>query len=475
MSKYPATDVWRMKDQDPESQYFGQECLFDFSAFSNSEIKHITKAYVWENYRASNRAIKGLQAFLLGLKRFNVFCIENEIYSLRQLTNSTAEDYLSYLRTYISKETGKLISAAYQRSCFGALKSLVAWCRVFLPEYVPTQQIFIGSEFRQTQSKPKIDFIPDELLAKINDALIVEKNPYLKYGILILEYTGMRKGDLLLLKTDCIQEHPISGYTISWFDHKNRANRNHLPIPIECKNAVEQLLLASESARVHAHPELANYLFLYTPSIGTKSGETILVSRYVFSKWCGDFCAKHNICSSNGELYRITPHMFRRTLATNMMSKGVNLNVIQQALGHSSPATTKKYYADIKDADHAEMFSRIGILGNIQQLSTDSIPAEDLRWFQSNTDKARLSDGYCTLPIQDGELCGRFLSRHKCYLCSRYITTPEDLDMHKTHLAELQKTLDANIYGAHYASHIVPVTVILKEIIRRLEELKYEQ
>ena len=198
--------------------------------------------------------------------------------------------------------------------------------------------------------------------------------------------------------------------------------------------------------------------------------------------WCifcltnADFCTKHHIFNGDGIPCKITPHMFRRTLATNMLSKGVNLKVIQEVLGHSSPATTKKYYADIKDKTHAELFSRIGILGNIQQINESNLPNEDeMKWFQENhVGKARLSDGYCTLPIQNGELCSRFLSRHKCYSCSRYITTIEDLDAHKAHLTELQEMLNSNIYGAHFASHIVPVTIILKEIIRRLEELKNE-
>ena len=51
----------------------------------------------------------------------------------------------------------------------------------------------------------KVDFIPDEVMAQINIALKAEENPYLKYGIVILESTGMRLGDLLKLRTDCIQ------------------------------------------------------------------------------------------------------------------------------------------------------------------------------------------------------------------------------------------------------------------------------
>ena len=106
---------------------------------------------------------------------------------------------------------------------------------MFLSEAAPTKQIFTGSEYRQVDSRLKIDFIPDEILQVVNKALKSENNPYLKYGFIILECTGMRLGDLLLLTTDCISKHPISGYTLSWFDHKTRKSRDNMRIPAECK------------------------------------------------------------------------------------------------------------------------------------------------------------------------------------------------------------------------------------------------
>lgn len=74
----------------------------------------------------------------------------------------------------------------------------------------------------RTNGKLKIDFIPDEVICQINKALKNEEN-YIKYGIIILKSTGMRIGDMLKLTVDCIKSHLISGYTLTWYDHKNRA------------------------------------------------------------------------------------------------------------------------------------------------------------------------------------------------------------------------------------------------------------
>ena len=477
MNNFPSSDVWRLADNDKDSQNYRQDYKFDFTFFESEEIKAVVKKYIWTNYRTGNRVPKGLRETLWRFKYFNAFCRQSGICSLLGLSNDIVDDYRSFLRVYLSPLTGKNLSYCYQYNCFSALKTLVNWCHVFLPDAVPERQIFTGNEYRQVYSRLKIDFIPDEILQAVNEALKSEDNPYLKYGIIILECTGMRIGDLLLLQTNCISEHPIYGYTISWFDHKNRKRRDNMPVPMECKKAVDRLLSLTEPVRERATNMEEDRLFIYEPKIGNPKKPIITVSKQTFTKWCRDFSEKHDIRDSGGSIFRIKSHMFRRTLATDMLSKGTNIKVIQEVLGHSSPATTRKYYADVKDADRAEMFSKIGILGNAQQVGNAEIPDQsELKWFQGNcTGKARLSDGYCTLPIKDGKPCGHFLSRQKCYLCSRYITTLEDLEIHKRHLAELQEMLDSNIFGAHYAAHIVPTTLALKEIIRRLEELQNEQ
>ena len=84
-----------------------------------------------------------------------------------------------------------------------------------------------------------------------------------------------------------------------------------------------------------------------------------------------------------------------------------------------------------------------------------------------------MCDGYCTKPICNGEICDRLLKRQKCYTCSRYITTPEYLETHRKHLAELERQLaEGDIYGEHYKDHFIPTIETLKIIIDRLEALK---
>jgi len=353
-----------------------------------------------------------------------------------------------------------------------------------MPNEVPKIEIFTGDEYIGTNSKLKIDFIPDEVIRQINIALKNEENPYVKYGIIILQSTGMRIGDMLKLTTDCINPHLISGYTLTWYDHKSRKERQPLPITNECAIAVGKLIEHTKELRELVDDRIKKYLFIYKIFRGKSIGEITLISKYAYKSWLNGitrnnkvevkgFIHNHNILNTNGKLYNLTTHKFRRTLATDMLSKGTNINIIRDVLGHSSCLTTGKYYADVKDKERAEVFKDIGIIGNVNKVDeTIIVNKEELNWFKENKDtEARMEDGYCTKPCSEGKVCERLLKRQKCYTCGRYITTLEYLQAHKNHLENLEKQLEDNIYGDHYAEHFIPTIEILREIINRLEEI----
>lgn len=472
---YPNGDDWWLEDKDLQSQHYGRKFHFDFSELNGEEIKDVVKSYVWGNYVAQNMSISGIYNNFRYFKWFNRFAIKSHITTLKDLTNMQICLFVSYLNTVVSENTGKKLSYWTRKKALDSVKNIIHWCQIHKPEAVPDSEIFTGNEYTGVNQKLRIDFIPDEILLQINNALKTEENPYLKYGIIILESTGMRIGDLLGLEEDCIKPHLISGYTISWFDHKNRKYHKPMPVRFECVEAVQRLAEETEDLRAECDEQFKNLLFIHRVTNGKMANQVVQMNGLTFRNWYKSFVKRHNITDNDGNLYHLTNHQFRRTLGTDMLSKGVNINVIQEVLGHSDPSTTKRFYADIKDKDRAEVFSNIGVIGNINQLNKSCFDNETERvWFSENKDtKAALCDGYCTKPIVNGEICDRLLKRQKCYTCSRYITTPEYLEYHKQHLAELEFQVEqGEIYGEHYKEHFLPTIETLKIIIERLEELK---
>lgn len=468
MRNMPEEDEWKLPDMDVNSQYYRRIFRFDFTYIISEDMKEIFKTYIWRNYRTGNRVVKQLYDAHICFRHFNSFAVENEITTFREICYSTVAEFLSYLRLKISDKTKKSFSHKYQKDCLDTLKSIIHWGQIHWPDKVPEKEIFLGNEYRGINKRLRIDFIPDEVLVQINCALEQEENCFIRYGIVILESTGMRLGDMLAIKTGCVTPHPINGYTMEWYDHKNRKARAPIPINTACMKAVKALEKHTKGLRSLASPEIKDFLFLHKPS---GINDVMAINQVSFGNWIKAFIKKNNIRGTGGELYPLTAHKFRRTLATDMLSKGVDIKVIQEVLGHASVSVTKTYYADVKDKKMAETFMKIGIIGNISRTDETLIPdAGELHWFLSNKNgAARLCDGYCTRPVSDGKICERLLKRQKCYTCSRFITTVEDLAPHRSHLRELEVLMEGNLYGEHYSKHFVPVIAILKEIIRRLE------
>ena len=476
MASRPDGDVWNIIDNDTESQHYGRNFKFDFSYISSEEIKDVAKDYVWQNYRYQNRSLNSIYNYVRQFKWFCDFAKTRNIDSLRELTNNDIDNFVSYLNTMFSERTGKVQSLKGRKFCLDCLKVIIYWCRLHRPSDVPATEIFTGNEYIGVNRKLKIDFIPDDVVAQINEALKAEENPYLKYGIIILQSTGMRIGDLLKLRIDCIKPHLISGYTIEWTQHKGRKDKAPMPVRSECVAAIEKLIEITAELRDEADEKDKDTLMIWRVPKGECSGKVMAINNVRFNNdWMKKFVKKNNIKDANGDYYNLTSHQFRRTLGTDMLSKGTNINVIQQVLGHSEPSVTKRFYADVKDKERAEVFKSVGVIGNINQIQSGAFDnVSEFEWFKANKDKgACLCDGYCTKPVVDGKICDRLLKRQKCYTCSRYITTPEYLEAHKQHLANLEKQLEEGvIYGEHYAEHFIPTIEVLKVIIERLEGLQ---
>lgn len=472
----PKGDLWNIVDNDQQSQNYGKNFKFDFSYINNEEIKDVFKDYIWQNCKTGNGTLRKLYYDLLKFQHFNAFAETRNIYSFKALTNSDIDHFVSHLHTTISERTQKPLKYNSQKIILDTVKSIIHWCQLHRPEMVPDREIFTGNEYTGVNRKLKIDFIPDETLAEINEALKTEENPYIRYGIVILQSTGMRIGDLLKLRIDCIKPHLISGYTMTWFDHKNRRERQPIPVRTECVQAIKKLIEATRELREESDETVKTMIFIHRVNKGIQHGKLGVMTSKTISNWFNSFIKRNNIFDANGELYNLTSHQFRRTLGTDMISKGTNINVIQQVLGHTDPSVTKRFYAEVKDKERAEIFKDIGIIGNINQLDPSVFDsAFEMEWFETNKTKCvtGMSDGYCTKNLLDGQICDRLLKRQKCYTCSRYITTPEYLEAHRNHLASLERQIaEGVIYGEHYAEHFRPTIEVLKVIIERLEALQ---
>lgn len=67
-----------------------------------------------------------------------------------------------------------------------------------------------------------------------------------------------------------------------------------------------------------------------------------------------------NIATRAGVTCRVYPHKYRKTLGMNLKNKGIDIGVIQEVMGHSSPAVTAQYYAQSTPSTLRYMRERVG-------------------------------------------------------------------------------------------------------------------
>jgi hypothetical protein len=109
----------------------------------------------------------------------------------------------------------------------------------------------------------------------------------------------------------------------------------------------------------HFNPRLSGYLFL------TRKGKHLTGTQVRM------FLSRK--VNKAGIQKRITPHTFRRSLATNLYNKGGKLETIQKQLGHSSLDTTMGYIHN----DHATLYQDYSKLFQTQPNQGNKPPLKD--------------------------------------------------------------------------------------------------
>ncbi len=100
-------------------------------------------------------------------------------------------------------------------------------------------------------------------------------------------------------------------------------------IPI-CRELAEELATATDRTTTHAVVDQGDGQPLTHNSLG-----------HIFERWV------------RRRGMTISPHQLRRTFATELYRRGVDLLTIQRLLGHSDPKTTLRYIGASSEIEHA--------------------------------------------------------------------------------------------------------------------------
>jgi len=236
----------------------------------------------------------------------------------KNFTNETIKNYLATIIQYDNREINTSTIANflrerldnYQPATLRSKRNALASYSKFLKIHITIEWEKINKLIPTVQKKlfSTVDYKELELLKKANTHTDQKTNQRNSLILDFLFYTGLRVNELINLKHS---------------DFTNRLLR------INGKGNKIRFILLPEFLTKNFDPYSKNYLFL------TRNGKKLTKGQI-----------RRNIkrkCHQAGIKKNISPHSFRRSLATNLYNQGGKLETIQKQLGHSSLDTTLGY------------------------------------------------------------------------------------------------------------------------------------
>lgn len=392
--------------------------------------------------------------------------------SFSQINELQKQRFVAHLNTCISKK-GTTLSRGTKYAIYSGAKMYFGWLARNRKDRGPKLALLTPNPFRKRNyTALKTKAIDDFVLDQIKKAVREEKNPYSKAFISVALYIGMRREDILELRDDCLKEDldKPGSYILKYYNHKSDLWVDK-SIPKNCSSSIIALKLLMEYTLPMREISRDRRLFLRNTEEGIATRFNSSQPKY----WIEMLIKNHGIVDAKGNIPKVSPHMFRHTLLSNMDAAGIDVEHARYMADHKSTSTTRLYYIHSKDADYNNQMDVIDTMVEAVTL-IDSIETIADSALQKNKTALRLGDGYCTdtkMATEGEYICEHYQRRGNCYGCSKMITTPDFLPDLKEELEALEMELnDKALYGENVQRHIHFRIEMLKQIIARLEVLK---
>ena len=240
----------------------------------------------------------------------------------KRLSDVTIED----LRSCIGSLSKRKYSAASVNRFIAAVRGLFSYCKKF--NYIPVntalelKTIKLPKHLPRFMTEGEVDELCDapqkkEILWESRDHALFE----------MLYSSGCRVGELASLKMQDFSE----GYKSAMVTGKGRKDRR-VYFEEDAVAALKQYL-SERSARF---PAIGEGKVKQVDNVFVNQRGTPLTTHgiwYVVSTYSG----------VEGTNRHMSPHAFRHTFATTMLSEGADVRVVQELLGHASISTTQRY------------------------------------------------------------------------------------------------------------------------------------
>lgn len=386
-------------------------------------VRRIVERYLRQRLEAKLDRPQTVHLAREALRRFvNWLTAEHpQITTLAAVDRGVVEDYLRWLPSVISRQTGRPLVTTTRKHEVNALAAFFRDTAVWQWPDVPGRPLLTPRDAPRPPA-PLPRFLPQQQLDAIMDAVEQLPDAMQRAALLVLRWSGARRDEIRRLTVDCLDSYPDGHPRLRIPVGKGHSERI---IPLH-PQAAEALQTVIESARTHrAHPRhdastgrLADYVFV-------RRGKLVSAD-FLFDQPLAAACTRVGLVDHNG-VATVSAHRFRHTVGTQLAEGGARIQTIMAVLGHRS-ANMSLIYARLSDSEVRKQYE-IALAGGtriagpaVDALLHDELDQEAVHWLQTNFLKTELELGHCLrLPAEGPCECELMLTCPKFLTSSEYV------------------------------------------------------
>ena len=435
--------VWR-SEKFPFIKDQGAGKRLDFRTITNPRTLKNVQAFCKYQLETCNITFASTYRYLHSIKNFIEWIDDNySTFDLDKLTRDIVEEYMVYLRT-----SGELSSRALNVDILN-LKVFFEWGSFYEIKHMPQDTLFLSKDYALKTKKESKYLTDDELRGVIS---IIPSMPKL-YGKMLycLLFMGVRFSELRKLSIDCIKQNDEGVYYLELLQYKTEAFYEK-PVYRNCIRIIQNEIEKNKKR----FSEDAKYVFV--------SDKNTLIGLKTMNENIKKALIKANVLGRDGKILHCTTHQFRSTLATNLISEGVAVNVAAQLLGQTTlsslshyatitPETVKEQLKPRLEKDE-RLIRNIGKMDNIEEIPEENTIA--------------LCNGFCS----KNPLTTPCAKANACFSCPLFIPSKQFLNMYEIQLIEIEATIQiaqTNGYDLMLQKALEDKEA-LEKILKRLEQ-----
>lgn len=364
------------------------------------------------------------------------------IATLADVDRTIVEDYLRWLPTVLSKQTGRPLVTTTRKHEINALAAFFRDTAVWDWPDVPGRPLLTQRDApRLPASLPR--FLPQHELDALMTAVDELPDPMQRAALLVLRWSGARRDEVRRLTVDCLDTYPDGHPRLRIPVGKGHSERL-IPLHPHAAGASQAVIEAARTQRARPRHDastgrLADYVFV-------RRGK-LVSAESLFDQPLAAACTRAGLVDHDG-VATVSAHRFRHTVGTQLAEGGARIQTIMAILGHRS-ANMSLIYARISDPAvrrqyEAALASGARIAGPAADaLLHDRLDSRTVHWLQTNFLKTELELGHCLrLPAEGPCECELMLT------CPKFLTTSEYVPRLRARLArEDQLIADATARG----------------------------